>query len=236
MSLIKAFSYSSHAQYKKCKLSYRLQYIDKIKPPDNYFQSSGISDHLIAEGFVKGVVTGVPAAISNFINEMRIARNIFQTNDKAAVEKDLAITRNFEATTYDDWDNVWCRGKSDLILPLTEKDALLLIDHKFGSPWGSYDDQKSLYALQAMSHFPEVKKFFVELWYHKKPKYDNNRVDASVYHKNDFPKLRSYWVAEWNAMVDEKKFLPSPSKSNCKYCHYASDAEGGQCKFNSKGE
>lgn len=232
MNEVKTWSYSTGAMFKTCKHKFKCYVIDKIKEEDNFFQARGQSDHKIAEYYVNGKVTGTPEQLKNFKKEMDVLKN----SGKALVEKDLAITQDFKPTTWDDWDNVWLRGKGDVIFPMNKSETeIVVIDHKFGKRWGTYQEQMLKYFIAAMSHFPTAKKVVTELWFHKLSRHDNDRIEQKIYTCKDLKPSQDIILKEWSDIKAEEEFKPNSSATNCKWCYYAKD-KSGNCPYNSNGE
>ncbi|MDX1353112.1 MAG: PD-(D/E)XK nuclease family protein [Thiomicrorhabdus sp.] len=227
---VKAWSYSTGSMFKTCKAKFKFYAIDKIKEEDNHFQADGQTKHKIAEYYIKGEVKGTPPEIANFKTEMDVLKN----SGRAIVEMDLAITCDYKPTKWNDWDNVWLRSKADVVFPIDEKE-IVIIDHKFGKPWGSYDEQMKKYFAAAAAHYPEAEIFTTELWFHKIPAGDTSRIDQKIFYREDLQNVQDEINFEWDEIKMETEFRPNPSQSNCRFCFYAKN-KSGHCAYDSDGE
>ncbi len=58
---MRPLSYTQISRYRNCPLSYKLQYIDKLKPKEKYYLSFGDVIHQCAEYFFKVPVPPPPS-------------------------------------------------------------------------------------------------------------------------------------------------------------------------------
>lgn len=214
------WSYSLWSQFKKCPLSYKYKKIDKVQVPQaqNFAQARGTEVHSLAEGFLKGIIKGMPDQLKPFAKQFRAAKK-----NHAESEIDLAITREFAPSKWDDWNNVWCRGNIDMGEYLGRKVARF-VDFKTGKEYPEHKYQADLYALMGFCHY-DVNQINVEFWYLS----SGTDKDVGQYKiKKDFKRLKDFWVEEVQTMIDCKDFHPAKEKWLCKWCIY-NESNGGPC-------
>lgn len=210
---VKAWSFSRYLEYAACPLKYKLHAIDKIKEPSNVYAEHGITAHARGEHFLKGSIKQVPDEFKNFKSEMMELRKA-----GAVPEYDLAVTKSWSPTTYDDWNNVWCRAKADAVV--VGDDDCFIIDYKTGKEKDNDPLQMELYAVLAMAHYPKVKSFFVELWY-----LGSSKVTANEYSRKDEKKLRKDWEKRVAPMFKDTTFKPKEN-DGCRFCFFSKDKTG----------
>lgn len=224
MTTLKAWSYSVYSVEKKCPFSLKCR-VDKVKPfATTQAMERGIMVHAKAENVVNGTIKGIPKELKNFSGEFKNLARMYKRKDVVVLcEKDIAVTKNFKKKSAgDDWDNVWCRGKGDLIIIEDEDGAI--VDHKTGGIYEEdHEEQGELYSVQASVHFPEVKFWHVEMWY-----LDKNDSRQWSYSIRDINKLKKKWVQKGNNLMNRKKFPMTPGQ-HCNWCAY-SRSKGGPCK------
>ena len=153
-----------------------------------------------------------------------------------AVEETWAFTKNWTATTWDDWADCWVRIKLDCAEH--EDDTTLLVnDWKTGKfreeNNQEYLKQLELYALSALLTYEHVQKVKPRLIYLDAGVIYPSEDDPIVYTREDIPRLRSLWEQRVEPMLNDKIFAPRPNNL-CKWCFFRKDnaAEGGgQCEF-----
>lgn len=226
---IEQWSYSRYVAYDKCPFMAKCKFIDKIKEPTGYAMEKGNKSHALAESFVQGKIFGMPKELSKFRKEFLTLKSMRKLGIKIYTEIDLAIAlgkKNWVPSAYDDWSNVWCRGKADLLV-IEDPDLATDVDYKTGKKYDSHAMQGELYAIQTMVHFPAVKKVDVEFWY-----LDLGEVEGDTFHRKNLKKLQLKWEKKVKPMLTDTKFKPCPDYY-CKWCSFAKD-KGGQCSESSE--
>jgi len=217
---LQAWSYSLYTTWKECPRKARYRAIDRVKTPAKPKPAleRGIHIHKLAERYLLGDITGIPKELKFFDKEFR---NLKKANPDP--EKDVAVTRSWSPTTFDDWNNVWCRAKLDAVVQ--DGKALHLIDFKTGRMYGTNKDQIELYVPLAAAHYPDVETIEVELWY-----LDQDDMPPPVeYTKKSFPAIRKAWEKRVKPMMNDTEFPATPSEQACKWCPYKT-SEGGPCE------
>lgn len=215
MGMVKAWSFSRWLEYSKCPFAYKCSAIDKIPQPSNYAIEYGELVHAKGRSFLQGIIKSVPAEFSAFTYEMKEIRRL-----GASAEVDLAITKKWAPTVYNDWDNVWCRGSADALIKLSDTEASV-IDYKTGKRYDYHDDQVHLYAALMFARY-EVEYVQVELWYTR----DGETV-VDEYTRSQYPRMKKDWEARVKPMFRDTKFLPVEG-DHCRWCNF-SKTKGGPC-------
>ena len=219
-SNITTWSYSRWSVYDKCPFQAKCKFVDKLpEPQKNWAADRGVILHKKAEHYVKGDIRGMPKELRTFGAEIRELKKLCATT-----EEDLAVMRNWKPTTYDDWNNVWCRGNADVTL---DDDTMsTVIDYKTGKIYEeAHKEQGSLMATLKMCHAPDVQTVDVEFWY-----FDQEDVLNWAYSRDDLPKLIKKWEARAIKMIRDKTFKATPSDTACRWCNFSRD-KGGPCKI-----
>jgi len=203
------WSYSAWSTYKRCPLSFRYSYIDRIKQAPNYAMERGTTIHALAEQYLKGKITGIPKPLSKIA---RVLRGMKAAKVKA--EEFWGVDRDFTPTVKG--APSWLVAKTDLYVLLG--DILYVGDFKTGKIYPEHIDQASLYATVGYALFPKVKKVEVEFIY-----IDIGEVHSYTY---TLAKLRynlRYWKDQGQHLMKQTKFMPTPGFPACVLCGYRSD-------------
>jgi hypothetical protein len=214
---ITAWSYSRWEVWARCPFAAKCKFIDKIPEPPNPFMERGNTLHKKAEHYVLGNIRGLPKELKSFGQELKELKRMM-----AIPEEDLAVTRAWEPTTFDDWDNVWCRGKADATLDVDDESTV--IDYKSGKIYEEkHKDQGELMATLKFCHNSKVQFIDVEFWY-----FDQEDVLDWHYERKDLPALIKKWEKRVIPMMRDKTFKPTPSDDACLWCNFH-HKKGGPC-------
>jgi RecB family exonuclease len=113
--------------------------------------------------------------------------------------------------------------KTDIYSLDRKTNIVLVVDNKTGKVREEHLEQLKLYAMGALLKFPTVDAVDVRLWY-----IDANLEvpqEPKLYYRKELPALKTYWLKETKAMLNDTKFAPKPS-SNCRYCHFRKSNKG----------
>lgn len=220
---IAQWSFSRWSVYDTCPFQARCKFIDKLPEPEkNWAADRGTILHKKAEHYVKGDIRGLPKELKIFGSEIKELKKMCATT-----EEDLAVTRNWSPTTYDDWNNVWCRCNADVTVDQDEESTV--IDYKTGKIYeDKHKEQGELMALLKMCHAPKIETVDVEFWY-----FDQDDVLNWEYSREgDFDKLKTKWEKRATKMSRDKKFIATPAKPGQPYCNWCNfgKSKGGPCK------
>ena len=236
----KSWSFSAWRAWYECPRKYRMDRAEKVwderkrrympAHPDTSPRRAlerGTEVHAIAEGFLRGEVTGMPRDLELFAEEFRELKRL-----GAKPEEDWTFTEKLKRTKYNDWDYAWCRAKTDA--HLLRPPELDIIDFKTGSyprpeRWDYAvkrffnDAQKRLYAGIGAVFFPKAKKIHTGLWY-----LDEGEIDEEEFTTKEAKGFMREWTTEARKMLADEEFPATPSETSCKYCRFRTD-KGGPC-------
>lgn len=240
---ITSWSFSRYAQYKKCPLSAKLSYIDKIQQPQNDAMKRGDAIHKLAEAYIKGTRPAkMPPELGLFPNFFKKMRQLYKKKPTLiSVEDTWAFRKDWSRTTWNDWAGCWVRIKLDLAW--IDDTTVAIVDHKTGkfSPQYNVEDymeQLDLYATGALliyAHLGPNLKVIPALHFldHEVIYPEPGSDQVKVYTPKDLPGLKKAWEKRTKPMLNDKTFAPKPN-SLCRFCFYRADNKaegGGQCKF-----
>lgn len=214
---ITSWSYSRYALYEKCPRKAKYKFIDKLPEPGNAAMERGNQIHKLAELYTKNELQTLPKELKLFKEEF-----VELKKSKPIVEETWAFTRNWQKTTWNDWNNCALRVKTDAAC--LDKDTLYVIDHKTGKPRDGYEEQLHLSATAGMLVFPKAKIISTQLWY-----LDTGDVVSKDYDAKDVGKMMLEWDKKTVPMLSDTTFACRPS-NECRWCPY-SKSKGGPCKF-----
>lgn len=217
-----SWSYTRYGTGKYCLLKYALKFIWKLKEPDNYAMERGTEVHSLAEGYLKGTIQGLPDALHTFETEFKVIRKL-----GAESEASWTVTKSWQPTTYDDWDNAWLRGKVDIhIMARTHLDT---IDIKTGRARDEHEEQAELYGILGFCQYPKAKTIDTEFWYT-----DSGDVGEFKFKRSQLPAMKKKWRARIKPILAARRFPATPTPEGCKWCSFRSDkklrnGEAGPC-------
>lgn len=185
----------------------------------------GTAIHKLGEDFINGVTKKLPTEYTAFSKKMKRLKA-----DGAKAEVDYAVTRKFDACSWDDWGSVWCRGKVDIEnlynAGLNNMWMLHIIDIKTGKSYPDHLIQNDLYALLGFCKYPRVKEISVENMYTDVGEVENEK---NYTRKENFVELKMWWKKEADKIEGAKKFVETPGR-HCSWCGY-SKQKGGPCRY-----
>lgn len=234
---ITSWSFSRYGDYRQCPLKAKLKHLDKIQEPPNDAMARGAAIHDMAEGYIKGKISRMPAELKRFDKLFRELRKQYKKKINGMVVEDMwAFDRKWNETAWNDWANCWVRIKLDCASHDDEV-TLRIRDWKTGKFRDEmnedYVEQLELYALAALILHDHIERVIPELVYLDQGSIYPPEGEEMVFTRDDIPKLKKKWEQRVKAMVNDKKFAPRPN-DKCRWCFYRAankDAGGGQCKF-----
>jgi len=215
---ITSWSYSRYSTYEACPAKAKYKFIDKLPEPGSPAMERGNAIHKLAERYTKGELGKLPTELKLFSDQFKTLKN-----SKPVVEETWAFTKDWEKTTWNDWNGCAVRIKTDAYC--RDGNTLYVIDHKTGKQRDGYEAQLSLYALGAMYNFPDIKTVSTQLWYLDQGG-DPVTMDYGI---ADFSKLKKDWDRRTKPMLNDTRFAPNPGNA-CRWCTF-SKSKGGPCKF-----
>lgn len=229
-----SWSFSRYDVYQQCPLKAKLKFIDKLKEPQNDAMARGDQVHKLAEDFIKGKLTKLPAELAKFKKLFAQLKKDYKTLSQSMVVEDTwAFTKDWDETAWNDWTGCWVRIKLDCASydpDDPEWETLIIRDWKTGKfrpeQNEKYLEQCDLYALAALLLHPHVKTVKPQLIY-----LDVGEIyeAAQVYTQADVPELKARWAKRVKPMLSDTVFAPRPNQY-CPWCTFRAEA-GGPCKF-----
>jgi hypothetical protein len=110
------------------------------------------------------------------------------------------------------------------VLPTKKENTLWIQDLKTGREKPMHADQASLGACIGFALYPKVEEVQVEFWYA-----DQGIIRSYDYTRKELKRDTQRWIKEGERILTpRKKYLPSPSEDNCRWCPVSSK-KGGPC-------
>lgn len=215
MERIKAWSFSGLLDYEACPLRARFRYIDKIKTEDHPAAARGTAIHDMAEQYVKGTLDPLPKELKKFEEQFLEWRGAYAAG-LAIAEDDWGVTHDLEPCGFFD-ENVWWRGKLDLLVKYPEQKHAWVGDHKTGKEYPvKHMQQGQLYSWITFIMFPEIETVTAQMVYLDQGKLSRpatfNRIQAA--------KFGARFMERAEVMTSDTTFRAKPNKYNCQYCGY----------------
>lgn len=213
---ILGFSYSRWGCFSKCKRKFKYKFIDRIKEEDNYATSRGGRIDKLAEGVVKGDITGTPKDLKYFKDDFKYLAELY-SKGKAEVQKRLLV--DLKWNSLDNWPGYWNCGFLDTLV--SAESTQLIIDYKTGKiREDDHEEQANMYACLLQS---DNLLTHVEFWY-----LDQADIRYWSYTKDEIKKLQKMWLKRYGVVLKETKYPSNPSYL-CDYCSFA-NSKGGPCE------
>lgn len=211
------WSYSGWATYQQCQFKYYGQFILGIKGDDIEDNPAIIRGNLLhkkQEKYLLGEIRGVPREFLPFKDELEGLKSA-----KPIVEQFWGVDASWHPIN---WGS-WVVFKMDAaVLPTKKEPTLWVQDLKTGREYPKHADQASLGACIGFALHPKVEEVQVEFWYA-----DQGIIRAYDYSPKELKRETKRWMAEGDRILTpQKKYLPSPSEDNCKWCPVRSDRHG----------
>ena len=207
-----SFSFSSLSAYNTCPFSYKLTYIDKIKPVRSTALVKGSNVHSILEKFPDFIASkefkfNENLIVSNFLNSE--IGNYFKDillNKKTAREFKFGLTRDFKNDTY---ENSFFHGIIDLVY--FDKDVLNICDYKTGK----YKENQDFSQLLTYSiFFKKYNKIKINYIY-----VEHNKINSKVVTKEDIEKTQDFIIKTTDIILQDKTFRRTGGK-HCNWCQF----------------
>ena len=225
---MKYLSHTRTKTFKQCPLKAKLAYIDKIAAPQNEALARGNAVHKEIENFLVGKIKRMSSAIKH----QDYIKALYKRNGgKGLVEYGMYfdyLLSPIGKDTYLRYGGV--QIKADYIF--MEKDSAVIVDWKTGkhSPYAQSDyvEQLEMYAVALFRQYPKLKNVEVVIYF-----VDSGTEVATAYTKKQADKIHKELVLEFDGILKEKKYIPTPNRL-CEWCHYRKsnkECGGGQCKF-----
>ena len=220
---VSAWSISRLNTYTQCPFKFKLTVIDKIKEPSSQAMERGAAIHKEAEVYLKGTDLVVPPNLAAMAKEfIEIKEFGAQSELEVTFAKDWSITGWFDK-------DAWCRIKIDAMVFAV--DTLRVIDFKTGkykpNDNDAYEEQLELYALAALTLYPDVKSVSAELWFLDSG--DLVGTKRGSYTHEMVPSLQAKWAAKVLPMFVDTLWSERPNRY-CNFCHFRK-GNNGPCSY-----
>lgn len=228
--LVPYWSASLLKKFEKCPYSVFLRYVKRILEPSNEAMERGTKIHQMAEDFVQGITDELPKELIKFERDFIELKEQYEediTKERyVLIEDDWAYRSDWSQT---DWKakDVWLRMKLDVFIRENLTSAKI-IDHKTGRKFGnelSHSEQAMIYAIGAFVRYPELEYIECEFWY-----LDHGEKLFKIFRRFEFETFLKRIEQRALVLTTCNEFLPKPSKSACKWCHYL---KTGDCEYGS---
>jgi hypothetical protein len=218
-----AFSYSRWSVWSKCPAAYKFKHIDKLPEPGSPALVKGRKVHDDLAKYIAGASDERPEAAKNFTCLVDGLREAKVAQPKAVhVELQYAVDRDLRPVTWFG-KNVWFRAAWDVLVE--SGPAVDAVDWKTGRPYGSYEDQKQLFAVAAFWRNPALEQFTGH-WAYLDTRDDPH---VAVYTREQAGPLTEVWRGNAAMMESDRAFKAKPSQDACKFCNF-SWRKDGPCK------
>jgi CRISPR/Cas system-associated exonuclease Cas4 (RecB family) len=215
---LKRWSYSLWSTFQKCPRAVKYDKIEGIKQPPVPAMERGTKIHLLAEGFLKGEVRGMPYEL----RKLKAEYVALKKAEPEHIEEFMSLGRKFERVK-DGFKDGWFTLKADAALA-PRKGVAIGVDHKTGRYYPSHDQQAELTAIVLRQWYRDADGYEVEFFY-----VDEGEITPYLFTPKYLDKRVGYWLEEGEKMMREKKFLATPSPDACRWCGFRSD-KGGPCQ------
>lgn len=177
--------------------------------------------HKKAEYYLKGEIDKLPRILKPFHKELDILREF-----KPSVEEFWNANENFgPAKEYQGWAVL----KMDAFVePKRLKNVACMIDHKSGKEYPEHAEQSELSAVFIFGRYPKIEAAEFEFWYYDAD-HPLDRAVRFIYTRDMLADLKDKWQERGHEVMDERRFLPTPSPMACAMCaHRSHDRNTGK--------
>lgn len=204
---------SNMMTFKTCPLKFYGQSIAKdILYKESPAKQRGIEVHEAVENYIVGASTSLPSDIDAAYTR-RMIDSLGELGGVVHVEKELAITKELEPTTF--WaDNAWLRARADVVVE--HNGSVTLIDLKTGKKWDNDNFQLRVEAMMCVPIF-KVQRVNFAYWYLDAGETVAGTVDLSdgLRQVSDIIKLSR----DMETSIANGSFAPRRNKF-CRWCDY----------------
>jgi hypothetical protein len=211
------WSFTGWATKMSCEFQYYGKFILGIKGDDDDDNPSIIRGNMLhkkQENYLIGKIQGVPREFLPFKSELEGLKKA-----QPIVEKFWGVDASWQPANY----NSWVVYKMDAAVEPTKRDPELWIqDLKTGREYPKHKDQASLGACIGKALYPAVREVHVEFWYS-----DQGLIRPYTFTEKALKRDTQKWIKEGEKLLTpQKKYIPSPSEDNCRWCPIRSDRNG----------
>lgn len=223
---VTAWSWSRYADYTRCPLYFKENYITKTVPKvTSPAMQRGTDIHDGAKRFLLGQQDGAPRDMLKHPRVEQLLLELTQIPDKQ-VELQWGYTDAWKPTGWFG-SATWLRVILDVNVLYPDMSADCL-DWKTGKRYGHNDEQMELFALAVMCQFVPVKHVTTRLVYVDTPP-GQDAEEFAEFPATHKQRLIDKWTKKVRPMFEDQVFAPRPN-DKCRFCPLARSA-GGKCAF-----
>lgn len=228
---VRAWSFSALSVFEECAYRTYIQKVKRIPEPSGEAAERGTMIHDLAEAYVKGEGPLPEKYFKHFISEIEELRDGFDKKT-VEVEGEWGFTQEWKPCG---WmvPETWIRIKLDAYHKQSETSARV-IDYKSGKKTGNeikHNQQGLLYAIGAFCRDPQLEFVNVEFWYVDQAPGDN--LLKRSWTREQAMAFQAKYHVRGVKMTTTTEFDPSPSKWNCRWCHFK-EGEYPECRYGIK--
>ena len=154
------WSWTALSTFNRCPQQWAAKYFYKtLKEEETEALRYGNAVHVAMERAVLGTHTPNDSGLIEGLNAAKYIKALEAARAKGAeihVEKELCFDRKLGFSSWKDWDNVWFRGKADVLI--VNGDKLTVWDYKTGKVKPEPEQVKLMCAFAAL-YFPQAQTF-----------------------------------------------------------------------------
>lgn len=224
---IAKWSFSALQKYETCPLWLYTTRVRKIKEPSSEAATRGNRIHDLAEEYVTGQITTLPAELIKFESKFEELKALYNEG-KVECEEDWGYDIDWKPTESWRADDTWAMLKLDAFVREDETSARV-IDYKTGKKFGNelkHGQQGLTYTIGAFARYPELQSVQYEFWYLDKGETLKKRLT-----RNQIEVLEPRFTKRALSLTQATVFPPNPSKNNCRWCPHK---DNGECDYGEK--
>lgn len=215
------WSYSALAQWEECPAKYRYAKIDKLPDPAGPAMLRGRKIHKMCEDY------SLEPHKYNITLEMSKFTPFFEALVQMPgrlTEQKWAFNSHWGPAKWSSDNTTWLRSIIDAGV-IYEDNVVEVIDYKTGKIYGDNSEQVELFALTAMTHYPEAPYVITRLMY-----LDSGDEIIAEHAASDREALKRKWATKANKLFADNTYAAKPSEKACRFCNF-SRSKGGPCRF-----
>lgn len=222
------WSFSRLGDFAKCRLMYKLKYIDKIPEPERelppgkseFANDRGTRLHANMEEYVRGEHDALAPENDKHFGLHADLLRVLYAEGKVEMEEAWGYDRDWEVAP---WETAWLRMKVDALVHLSEQEACI-VDFKTGKVWGNeiqHAQQLNLYAVAVFLRYPKLDKVSVADWY-----LDHGEITERFFTRDQALRFKRGFHTQGVTLTDCQVFPANPNVHSCKWCPYSPSGTG----------
>jgi CRISPR/Cas system-associated exonuclease Cas4 (RecB family) len=223
-----SWSFSKIGDFEKCKKYFWLKHEQKIPEPERplrpgqteHANDRGSRIHDNCEQYVRGDIDNLAPEAEKFFGGKIDLLRVLHEFGHVELEGEWGMDEDWEVA---DWDTAWLRLKLDVLVHLSETDAVV-IDYKTGKKFGNevkHAQQLQLYALVTFLRYPELETVDAQLWY-----LDVNETTSQTFTRSQALRFMRSFEKRGSDIVSCTSWPANPNKYSCQWCLYGPEHSG----------